>query len=313
MLPHPLVNSVSDSGASREIKSGSRMDWLASSTLKIQPLGNDNRDEALEFLAARPLHTVVMAGMIRDNGVVSRLNRGTFYGCRDAKGYLEGVALIGHAVLVEARTEASLMAFARLAQDYTRAHLIAGEQEHVARFWNYYAASGQSPRLACRELLFELRWPVEVREGVPALCPAGSKHLEAVMRVQAELAFAESGVNPLEADPLGFRMRCSRRIEQGRVWVWVEDGKLIFKADVISETPEAIYLEGVYVHPAERGKGYGLRCLSQMSRRLLERASSLCVLVNDDNRTAQNLYRRAGYTVQSRYDTIFLKQPQTDS
>lgn len=286
------------------------MDWIASSALKLQPLVPGNLDEALAFLATRPLHTVVMAGLMRDNGVVSRLNRGSFYGCRDTKGYLEGVALIGHAVLVEARTDDSLAAFARLAQDYRRAHVIAGEREKVASFWRHYAASGQPPRFACRELLMEQRWPVEVRAAVPALHPAGIEHLEPVMRVQAELAFAESGVNPLEVDPIGFRTRCARRIEQGRVWVWVERGELIFKADIISDTPEVIYLEGVYVSPSERGKGYGLRCLSQLSRRLLERASSLCVLVNEQNVAAQNLYRRAGYLVQSSYDTIYLKQNQ---
>ena len=33
--------------------------------------------EALAFLAAEPLHNVYMSGFIRDNGLVSPLNRGT--------------------------------------------------------------------------------------------------------------------------------------------------------------------------------------------------------------------------------------------
>ena len=64
----------------------------------------------------------MMAGFIRDNGVVSPLNRGTFYACRDVAGRLEGVAHIGHATLVEARSEAALSAFAHLAQRYPRTH-----------------------------------------------------------------------------------------------------------------------------------------------------------------------------------------------
>lgn len=47
------------------------------------PLGEEHRAEALAFLAERPLHTAILAGFIRDNGVVNTLNRGTFYGCRD--------------------------------------------------------------------------------------------------------------------------------------------------------------------------------------------------------------------------------------
>ena len=50
----------------------------------IQLLGNEHKSEALNFLSARPLHTFVMASWIADNGVVSPLNRGNFYGYRDA-------------------------------------------------------------------------------------------------------------------------------------------------------------------------------------------------------------------------------------
>ena len=71
-------------------------------SVAVQQLSEEHRDEVLSFLAERPLHTVIMAGWIRDNGIVSPLNRGTFYGCRDLEGRLEGVALIGHATLFEA-------------------------------------------------------------------------------------------------------------------------------------------------------------------------------------------------------------------
>jgi predicted GNAT family acetyltransferase len=37
------------------------------------------------------------------------------------------------------------------------------------------------------------------------------------------------------------------------VWVIVKDQRLIFKADIQAETPEVIYLEGVYVSPKARG------------------------------------------------------------
>jgi predicted GNAT family acetyltransferase len=271
------------------------------------PLAEGRRQEVLDFLAERPLHTAVMAGFVRDNGLVSPLNRGAFYACRDEEGRLEGVALIGHATLVEARTEESLAAFARLARESESGHVILGESEKVRRFWDYYAAGEDSPRLLCREVLLEQRWPVAVREEVKGLRLATADDLKLVMPVQAEMAYEESGVNPIERDPEGFRRRCARRIEMGRVWVWVEDGRLIFKADIISETPEVIYLEGIWVNPAERGKGYGLRCVSQLGRELLARAGSLSMLVNERNSKALSLYRRAGYKLRGCYDTIYLQ------
>jgi uncharacterized protein len=292
-------------------KLGSAEAWEPSrphDSLSVHPLTDTDVNEVLAFLAERPLHTVVMAGHIRDNGLESALNRGAFHAARGGGGRLEGVALVGHATLVEARSEAALAAFARLAQGCPRAHLMMGEQEKIERFWRYYASPGQRPRRVCRELLMELRWPVEAREPVPQLRPATPAELDPVMRVQAEMAEDESGVNPLEADPSGFRARCARRIEQGRVWVWTEAGNLIFKADVISDTPEVIYLEGVHVHERLRGLGYGARCVSQLSRQLLTRSGALCVLVNERSQRARAFFERAGYKLRDYYDTVFLER-----
>jgi predicted GNAT family acetyltransferase len=277
--------------------------------LAAQVLGDEHREEVLAFLAARPLHTVFMAGFIRDNGLASSLNRGTFYGCRNARGRLEGVALIGHATLIEARSEDALAAFARLAQDHPAAHLILGEQEKIELFWGYYSQASQlMPRLVCREVLFEKRRPDQQHEPVAGLRQATIEDLPQVMAIQAQMAFEESFVNPMEADPEGFRRRCERRLRQGRTWVWAEGGRTIFKADVMAETPEVIYLEGVYVAPEERGKGYGRRCVSQLCGDLLARAKSVCLLVNEKNRKARAFYRMAGFEARSCYDTIFLHQ-----
>ena len=281
---------------------------IAARSSTTHALAEEHTAEVLAFLAARPLHTVVMAGFIRDNGLVSPLNRGTFYACRDERGEIEGVALIGHFVLFEARTEEALAACARLAKECRRAHMLMGEQEKVERFWAHYSEGGQRPRLICRELLFEQRWPVEVREAVENLRPATPDDLELVMPVQAQMSFEESGVNPMEKDPEGFRRRCARRVEQGRTWVWVEGGRLIFKTEIVSETPEVIYLEGIWVSPGERGRGYGPRCMSQLGRQFLRRAGALSILVNERNEGARALYRKTGFKLRGCYDTIFLQQ-----
>ncbi|MDT4969410.1 MAG: uncharacterized protein QOJ64_4147 [Acidobacteriota bacterium] len=281
----------------------------AINSLCLQLLTDRDQSDVLAFLAERPLYTVVMAGHIRDNGIESFFNRGRFHACRDEAGTLEGVALIGHATLIEARTEAALAAFARVAQTCPEAHLIMGEQEKIERFWGYYAKVGQSPRRVCREMLLEQRWPVEAREPVEGLRLATADDLEHVMFIQGQMAFAESGINPQDVDPWGFRIRCARRIAQGRVWVWVEDGRLLFKADVISETPEVIYLEGVHVNAQERSKGYGARCMSQLAQTLLARTGSLCILVNEQSERARAFFERLGFKLRSSYDTVFLEHP----
>jgi predicted GNAT family acetyltransferase len=274
-------------------------------TLPAVRLQGGQEQETLAFLAERPIHTVIMAGFIRDNSLVSPHNRGSFYGYRDAQDRLKGVALIGHATLIEARVDAALAAFARVAQESPAAHMMMGEQEEIKQFWNYYAEDRRRPRLMFRELLFEQRWPVEVRAPVEGLRLATKDDLKLVIPVHAQMAFEATRVNPLASDPMGFRMRCERRAERDRTWVWVENDRLIFKADIVAETPEAVYLEGIYVNPQERCKGYGVRCISQLTRTLLERTTSVCLLVNEQNRRAQAMYKKAGYRLRACYDSIF--------
>jgi predicted GNAT family acetyltransferase len=267
--------------------------------------------EALDFLAKRPLHTVCMTGLILENGLVNSSNRGDFYAHHNLDGELDGVALIGHATLIEAHSDAAIEAFARLAQTNLRAHLIRGEQEMIERFWSFYTPAKCTPRAVSRELLLEQRQATLACERVNDLRPATLDDLEAVMTVNAEMIYEECGINPMEADKAGFRQRTARRIEQGRIWVWIENGRLIFKTDVMSSTPEVIYLEGVYVNASERGKGYGLRCFTQLCQHLLEHTESICLLVNEHNQTAINFYDKAGYKLQGCYDTIYLQREST--
>jgi ribosomal protein S18 acetylase RimI-like enzyme len=279
---------------------------LTGHSLTAHRLTDEHQTEVLRFLEERPLHTVVMNGFIRDYGLESSLNRGTFYACRNVAGKLEGVALLGHAIFLDARNDSALRLFARLAQDCHSTHMIMGEQETIGDFWKYYSESGRLPRRFCRELLFELASPAEIFTPVPNLRRAAVADLAQVMPVHASLAYEESGVNPLEVDPRGFRLRCQRRIERGRVWVWIEDGQLIFKADVISDTPGVLYVEGVYVNPNERRKGYGSRCMSQMSHRLTRPRKSITVLVNETQPLAQRFFQRVGFVARGVHETIFL-------
>jgi uncharacterized protein len=276
-------------------------------TSSIRELDRPEQDEVLEFLSARPIHTVFMVGLIRDNGLISRHNRGSFYASRNPSGQLEGVALIGHATLVETHTESALISFARIARHCHNAHLIRGEQTTTSAFWRHYANEGPQPRLVCREQLFGLSDPPTYAEPVDRLQPAVIEDMDRIVSVNSAMAFEEGGLNPLQKDPGGFRQRTSRRIEQERVWTWYQGGQLTFKADVVSQTPEVTYLEGVYVHPEARGKGYGLRCLTQLSSILLRNSRTICLTANDRNAAAIALYKKAGYQFYSNYETIYLR------
>jgi predicted GNAT family acetyltransferase len=278
--------------------------------VEVERLNNRNEREVLEFLSQRPIHTVAMVGFIRDNGIVSALNRGTFYGCRDINGQLEGVALVGHATLMETVSDRALQALAQVAQECPYTHMIMGEQDRVADFWSHYADTGHRRRLACREWLFELRNPIQNVDKPSGLKLAAKEDLELVMPIQAALAYEESGINPMKLDPKGFRTRCLRRIEQGRTWVVVEDGVLVFKADVISQSADVVYLEGVWIKEDRRRSGAAVTFMSELTQALLENAKSICLLVNETNKRAHNFYQKCGFLFRATYETIFLPQKE---
>lgn len=279
----------------------------------VRKLTDSDTPVVLDFLSRRPLNTFIMASFIRDHGMVSATHRGEFYAYLNAFGALEGVALIGHLILFETNSDLAMHSFVRLAQGCEAGHTVLGEWSKVGKFLDCYSQGGPTPRLLNRELLMERNQPLSLPEKISGLRLANIDDLDLVVPVHAQMAFEESGVNPLEKDAVGFRQRCAHRIEKQKVWVVTEDQQLQFKADVVAETPEVTYLEGIFVESKQRGRGFGARCLAQMTNELLAQSDSVCLLANLRNHSAQRCYAKAGYTLREYYDTLYLQQESRPS
>lgn len=274
---------------------------------QIEQLLEADKPEVLEFLKKRPVHTVVMTSFINDNGLENTDNRGKFYGYRNLNGMLEGVALIGHTTLIESRTADALKAFASAARNSeTPIHLIMSDGKTAETFWQHFAGDFRQPRLVCSELLFELNFPFFVQKSNWNMRLADASELKQIAQAHDEVALAESGVSPLEKDRTGFLKRCLKRIEQKRTFVVFENGKLIFKADIVAQTSNVIYLEGIYVAAEYRGKGVGSSCLSKLSLQLLEQAENICLLSNVQFEGAHKSYLKAGFKNTDSCQTIFV-------
>jgi GNAT superfamily N-acetyltransferase len=261
----------------------------------VARLGDADEAEVLAFLDRRPVHTVVMSSFILDNGMDSEFNRGAYFGYRSPDGDLEAVALIGHATMLEARSERSLEALAYTARTSdTPIHVVLSNDRDVKAFWNYYSPDA-SPRLSCTELLFEVGFPFAVPTCDRVITKGTPEQVVELAEAHAAIALMESGVDPMAADAEGFLKRTMRRIEQGRVYAVYENGKLVFKADVVAETESIAYLEGIYVDPAYRGKGIGSECLAKVTLELLKRVPNVCLLSNINFIEAHLSFFKAGY------------------
>jgi GNAT superfamily N-acetyltransferase len=273
---------------------------------RTQILTEADKQEVLSFLKVRPVHTIVMTSFIHDNGIESPKNRGKFYGYRNLTGKLEGVALIGHTTLVEAHSETAVAAFALVARESdTPIHFMMSDGDTIENFWDYFVDKTRQPRLVCTERLFEISNAARPRQSTNLRLATEAELLQ-VAEAHAEIAFQESGVNPLERDREGFLKRTLARIEKGRTWIVYENGELLFKADIVAENAEVMYLEGIYVNPKLRGKSVAANCLSHLCSILLEKVKHICLLSNVEFKNAHRAYLKAGFRMQDTCQTIFV-------
>jgi predicted GNAT family acetyltransferase len=80
-------------------------------------------------------------------------------------------------------------------------------------------------------------------------------------------------------------------------------------------TPDTVLIEGVYVPPEFRAKGYGKAGMHALCLRLLEQHESVVLLVGEDNDGARRLYERLGFETFDEYQAAFfdLDRPAGDA
>lgn len=274
---------------------------------KLVKLREKNKSEVIAFLAERSIHTVVMSSFIADNGIENPNNRGKFYGYRDNRGNLQGVALIGHTTLIEARSENAVFRFAQIARkSETPIHFMMSDGDTIETFWENFIGEPIKPRLVCTERLFEISKSAPLPKTTANLRLATEAELVPVAEAHAEVALLESGTNPMERDREGFLRRTLARIQKGRTWIVFENDELLFKADIVAENADVVYLEGIYVNPKRRGQSLAAKCLSHLSGVLLEKVKHVCLLSNVEFEQAHRAYQKAGFSMRETYQTIFV-------
>lgn len=271
-----------------------------------EPLAEADQQEVLNFLSRRPVNTVILAGWIHDHGIVSPQHRGAFYGYRDENGDLAGVALIGKNLLFEASSDEAITAFAKAARECPDVRMLFAEEEKLIKFWPHFRSETPMPMVSHHRLISSGGLMEEDLENVSELRIATRDELDQIVSTHAEMVLTETGIDPLLADVDGFRQRCATRVDRNRIWVWMDGRELIFKSDIMSVTPEAIYMEGLWVNPKHRGKRYSTRCMATLSRQLGSGSQVVSAFVDADHVLFGSLYRKAGFVEIDEYAKIYL-------
>ena len=251
------------------------------------------RDEILRFCAQNPVERVFLED-------VARRGLGRFVG-RWEDDELRALCHIGVNIVPSGD---GCDSFAR---DVARSapKMVIGEAQAVTQLWDAVGPSLPRPREdRPGQPVFEIR--ATPGAGETKLRPAEIGDLDLLLPACAAAHELEIGVDPMRRDPEGFRWRTRSQIEEGRSWLWVEDGVILFKAEASAWTPDAVQLQQVWVDPAARRHGYGARGLRDLCRLLLERVPTVCLFVRADNAPAIRLYEAIGMEHVLDYRSILL-------
>ena len=267
-------------------------------SLPVRVLDDRHRAEALAILDADPVTNVFVSSRVHAAGLDPRRLGAQMWGyMRD--GRLTSLCYSGANLVPVAASSEALRAFAERARAQgRRCSSIVGPVDLVGEMWDMLAPYWGPPR-AIRSAQ-----PVMATSAVPD-CPADDR----VRRVRMEefdivypacvaMFTEEVGVSPTSGDGgVLYRARVAELIRAGRAFARIEDGRVMFKAEVGAVTPYACQVQGVWVPPDLRGQGLSVRGMAAVVGECLASiAPTVSLYVNDFNTRARAAYRRVGFT-----------------
>jgi len=249
-------------------------------------------DQVLDFCAQEPVERVFLED-------IARRGIGRFSAVARDDGRLEALCHVGANVVPSG---AGCEAFAQAASR-SGARMVIGEEGAVSELWEAARRRMPQPRDdRPGQPVYALREPPE--PGESGLRPARLLDLELLVPACAAAHREEIGVDPLDHDAEGFRWRTRRQVEEGRSWIWLEQGVILFKAEASAWTPAAVQLQQVWVDPQARRQGHARRALSDLCRLLLQEVPSVCLFVRPENTPALRLYDSVGMTRELTYRSL---------
>jgi RimJ/RimL family protein N-acetyltransferase len=250
--------------------------------------------QVLDFCAVEPLERVFLED-------VARRGLGRFVAVEDAHGTLSDLCHVG-TNLVPSGPGCGV--FAEAAAE-GRSRMVIGEAAAVTALWEAAADRLPPPREdRPGQPVYAIDDPPAAGgTGLRAATPADFDRLLPACAAAHQL---ELGIDPLAVDAEAFRWRTSAQIDEGRSWLWLEGGVVLFKAEASAWTPSAVQIQQVWVDPEARGNGYGARGMRDLCRLLLASTPAVVLFVRRENAPAIGLYDSIGMRRVLEYRSILL-------
>jgi uncharacterized protein len=269
--------------------------WRSSS---LRLLDNRDRDEVIELCDRDPVVNVFVSSRVHDAGLDPARLGGQIWGYQ-AGGRLVSLCYAGANMVPVGATPAAVTAFAGRARLLgRRCSSIVGLAPAALDMWDLLRPYWSRPR--------EVRaaQPVMAISGPPQVAPdplvrrVRPGELGILLPASVAMFTEEVGVSPVGPDGgATYRARVSELIQMGRAFARIENGQVVFKAEIGSVTPLACQVQGVWVRPELRGRGLAAAGMAAVVAEALRSVAPVVSLyVNDFNAPARAAYRRVGFT-----------------
>jgi predicted GNAT family acetyltransferase len=266
-------------------------------TAAARVLGPGDLDDVRALLARDPVADVFVAARVEASGLDAWRAGAEVWGYGE-RGRLEALCWSGaNLVPVHAGPEA-VRAFADKARRQgRRCSSIVGSSSSVDPLWE-----ALQPRWG-RARDVRPGQPLLAVDGPPPVAPdpdvrrVRPDEVDVLVPACVAMFTEEIGVSPLVGDGGAlYRERVRELVEQGRAYARIEDGTVLFKAEVGAATREVCQVQGVWVHPTLRGRGLSVAGTAAVVALAQEHVAPVVSLyVNSYNTAARRTYDRVGF------------------
>jgi len=274
----------------------------------VRPLSAADHDTALEVCARDRVANAFVAARIVEGSL--RASAGPLLGHWD-DGELRGLAWVSaNVVPVELDDEGVAAVAARIIRMRRQCASLFGPSEQVMGLWERLrptwgpvrAVRRHQPLLTTRVRPSTLGVPLD-----PEVRPARLDEVDLVLPAATHMFTEEIGYPPYFGSDRGYRASIAALVRAGHTFVRIEDGEVVFKADVGSLALGCAQVQGVWLHPRLRGQGLSVPAMASVVEQVLAgMADEVSLYVNDFNAAARATYDRCGFHEVGAFTTVLL-------
>ncbi|MFI6473748.1 MULTISPECIES: GNAT family N-acetyltransferase [unclassified Streptomyces] len=253
---------------------------------------------ALAILESDPVANAFVTSRVQIAGLDPWRLGGEMWGWY-ADGHLRSLCYSGANLVPICATPEAVRSFAdRARRTGRRCSSIVGPAESTAQLWrllepHWGPARDVRPH---QPLMVAEKMPEDIAPD-PYVRRIRKDEMDVIMPACVAMFTEEVGVSPLAGDGgLLYQARVAELVGSGRSFARIEDGKVVFKAEIGAATNQACQIQGVWVAPEHRGKGLSATGMAAVLRyALADVAPIVSLYVNDFNAPARACYRRVGF------------------